>query len=335
MTPTIHDVADMAKVSISTVSRVVNNPLSVRKEKRERVLQAIQELSYEPNPFASGLRDKRSMTIVAMIPDITNPFYAELFRGIEDMARAKKNNVIICNTDENEIRFLEYMAYFKKKKIDGMIFASGPITKTYFESFDNLKIPVVLVATQSEEFNLPFVKVNDFQASYDAACFLIKNGHKSIGMISGDINDPIAGKPRWEGFRNAMLDHQLPYDKNQVVFGDLHFDSGYEAMRKLYGLMPEITAVFAASDTMALGAMAFLQRRGVDVPRQISVIGFDNLNLSRMVTPALTTVSQPIYQMGKESTDLLYQWIETGQKPDKNLLLEHQIIVRDTVWNRN
>ncbi|PZE20181.1 LacI family DNA-binding transcriptional regulator [Paenibacillus xerothermodurans] len=335
MSPTIHDVANRAKVSISTVSRVVNNPLAVRKEKRERVLQAIQELGYTPNPFASGLRDKRTMTIVAMIPDISNPFYAQLFRGMEDVARAKKNNMIICNTDQDEGRFLEYMAYFKKKKVDGMIFASDPITKTYYDSFTDLNIPVVLAATQSEEYDLPYVKVDDYQAAYDAAVFLMKNGHRSIGMISGPISDPIAGKPRLDGFRAAALKHQLECGEDRVVFGDLHFDSGYEAMRRLYGMMPDITAVFAASDSMALGAMAFVQRTGMSVPRHISIMGFDDLTVSRMVTPALTTVAQPIRELGEQAASLLFQRIENPHKLQNNITLNHEIVVRETVCNKN
>lgn len=335
MNPTIHEVAKKANVSISTVSRVVNNPLTVRKDKRELVLQAIQELGYEPNPFASGLRDKRTMTIAAVVPDIANPFYAELFRGIEDIARAQKYNVFICNTDRDDARFLEYMAYFKKKKVDGIIFASAPIKPSYYESFSALNIPIVLAATQSEEYDLPFVKVDDYQASYDAAVFLIKNGHSAVGMISGPIDDPIAGKPRLEGFRDALLAHGLPFDEHEVVFGDLHFDSGYEAMGKLYGKKPDLTAVFASSDTMALGAMSFLQRRGMDVPRQVSVLGFDNLSISRMVTPALTTVSQPIYQMGKEAALLLFKRIQKQQDSAKSISLKHEIVVRDTVRKRN
>lgn len=333
MNPTIHDVAKKANVSISTVSRVVNNPEAVRKEKRDRVLQAIAELGYEPNPFASGLRDNRTMTIVAVIPDISHSFYAALFRGIEDISRAYRNNVIICNTDQEEDRFEEYMRYFKKKKVDGMIFASAPVTPRCYESMQALGIPVVLAATKSDEYPLPFAKVDDYRASYDATAFLIKNGHEKIAMLSGPLDDPIAGKPRYEGFCAAMRDHGLTVTEQGVAFGDQHYDSGYEQMGKLYAKMPELTAVFAAADEMALGALAFLQRRGIEVPRQVSVIGFDNLNVSRMVTPALTTVAQPVYEIGKEAASLLFEWIEEGTQPSE-ILLPHEIIVRDTVSRR-
>ncbi|PYI57283.1 LacI family DNA-binding transcriptional regulator [Paenibacillus flagellatus] len=335
MNPTIHDVARQANVSISTVSRVVNQPLAVRKEKRDRVLQAIEQLGYEPNPFASGLRDRATKTIAAMIPDITNPFYAELFRGIEDIAREQKNNVIICNTDQDEARFLEYMSYFKKKKIDGLIFVSAAVTDAHHATFAELQVPVVLAATDGERFGLPYVKVNDYAAASDAASFLIKNGHRSIGVISGPADDPIAGIPRLAGFRDALAAYGLPHGANAVAYGTYDFDSGYEAMRKLYGTMPELTAVFAASDAMALGAMAFLQRRGMEVPRQISIIGFDNISLSRMVTPALTTVAQPVYEIGKQAAAMLFRRIGNPQDEAQSLVLGHEIVVRDTVWNRN
>jgi LacI family transcriptional regulator len=333
MNPTIHDVAKRANVSISTVSRVVNNPKAVRKEKRDRVLQAIEELGYVPNPFASGLREHRTMTIVAMIPDIAAPFYAEMFRGIEDIARDYRNNVIICNTDHSVERLQEYMRYFKKKKVDGVIFASEPVTGACRECFRELGVPVLLAATESSEDDLPSVKVDDYEAAYDAAVFVMKNGHERIAMISGPLEDPIAGRPRHDGFRQALRDHGVTFEDQQVEFGSFDFDSGYEAMAKLYGRMPDVTVVFAAADEMALGALAFLQRRGLEVPRQVSVIGFDNLAVSRMVTPPLTTVAQPIGEIGRTAARLLFQWIESGEPP-ASVRLPHEIVVRDTVWNR-
>ncbi|MFS1512857.1 LacI family DNA-binding transcriptional regulator [Chengkuizengella sp. SCS-71B] len=334
MSATIHDVARKAGVSISTVSRVVNNPSSVRLEKRKKVLEAIKELNYEPNPFAAGLRDNRTMTIAAIIPDISNPFYSSLFRGIEDAARMKKNNVIICNTEQDDERFREYMLYFKKKKIDGVIFTSAVISDYVYESFQDLNKPAVLAATKSEDRNLPYVKVNDFQASYDATKFLIKNGHHSIGMISGSLSDPIAGKPRHDGFFEALKDENIPFSDQSVSFGNLDFDSGYEAMSKLYAQKPEITAVFAASDLMALGAMSFLQERNIQIPKHISIVGFDNIDFSRMVSPPLTTVSQPIYDIGKSAAALLFQYIEEKQPPE-SIYLKHELIIRHTVFNKN
>ncbi|MEK8128250.1 LacI family DNA-binding transcriptional regulator [Paenibacillus filicis] len=335
MNPTIHDVAKKAMVSISTVSRVVNHPQSVAPEKREKVLRVIRELGYEPNPFASGLRDRRTRTIAAIIPDITNPFYAELFRGIEDVARAQKNNVMICNTDQDESRFLEYMSYFQKKRIDGLIFVSSPVTETYREAFEDLRVPVVLAATDSEAGGWPSVTVDNYRAGYDAAMFLIKNGHEAIGMISGPLEDPIAGSPRYEGFQAALLEAGLTLTQDRVALGAYDFDSGYEAMRSLFGRSPDLTAVFAASDAMAVGASAFLLRRGIDVPRQVSVLGFDNLQLARMVTPALTTVAQPVYRMGHEAAAMLFRTLDHPLMPQESLVLPHELIVRDTVGKRN
>jgi LacI family transcriptional regulator len=330
MGPTIRDVAQKANVSISTVSRVVNNPLAVRKEKRDRVLVAIKELGYEPNPFASGLRDKRSMTIGAIIPDISNPFFAALLRGIEDVARENRNNVIICNSDQDGSRFKEYMHFFYKKRVDGIIFVSESITPNHFECFQKVNAPVVLAATESLMYDHPFVKVDDYRASFDGTQFLIKNGHRNIGMISGSISDPIAGRPRFAGFENAMNENGLLLQKEQVVFGDLKYDSGYQAMGKLIAKTPDITAVFAASDEMAMGAISFLTERGIEVPQDVSVLGFDNIPAARMIRPGLTTVAQPIYEIGHKSASALFQWVNTGVKPD-SIMLDHEIIVRDTV----
>lgn len=335
MNPTIHDVAKRANVSIATVSRVVNNPQAVRTDKRERVLQVIAELGYTPNPLASGLRDKKTGTIVFVVPNIVNPFYAEMFRGIEDYANENGIMVMIFNTDGRIERFYDTMRYLIKRKPDGLIFASDPVDERYAKSFQDLGIPVVLAATESECGEWPSVKVNDRQASYDATTFLIKNGHRHIAMISGPLTDPIAGQPRYDGFLAAMHEYEMPVSDKHVEHGDTNFtfDGGYAAMGKLYARLPELTAVFAASDLMALGAMKFLQERGIEVPRHVSILGFDNLAFSRMVTPSLTSVAQPIYLIGHKAAQLLLNWIDDGEKPPSRVL-EHEIVIRESLWNR-
>jgi len=334
MNPTIRDVAKKANVSISTVSRVFNNPNSVNQEMRERVLQVIEELGYVPNPLASGLRDNRSKIIVAMIPDIRNSYYADMMSGIEEIALSKRYTVIICNNIHHEERFLEHVKNFMKMKIDGLIFASTAITEFYKKNFDALNIPIVLASTEGREWNLPSVRVNDFQASYDATAFLIQNGHHDIGFISGPSHAPIAGRERYEGFLAAMRDHQLPTSEQNVVYSEMSYDAGHEAMSKLYAKMPHLTAVYAASDAMAIGAMNFLHGQGLEVPRHISVIGFDNLEISRMVSPGLTTVAQHIREIGKTAGTLLFQAIENREEPLNSVTIDHEIIVRGTVRNR-
>lgn len=333
MIPTIHDVARLSHVSIATVSRVIHNPLKVKTETRMRVEKVIEELGYEPNPFASGLRDKLTKTLVAIIPDIANPFYAQMFRGIEDTAQDEHNNVIICNIDYSEERFFKYLRFFKKKKVDGIIFASAPVSESYYLGFEDLGVPVVLVATKEDKDMFPYVKIDDWKASYDATTFLIAEGHQQIGLIGAPEYDPIAGQPRLDGFRAALRENNLEFSLNQVEFADFTFERGYEAMSQLYSRFPQLTAVFAVSDVMALGALSFLQRTGVKVPNEISVLGFDNLALSHMITPALSTIAQPVYDLGKESVLLLLEWINTGKKPSGKVL-QHELILRDTVISR-
>ncbi|MBL0385054.1 LacI family DNA-binding transcriptional regulator [Tumebacillus sp. ITR2] len=334
MNPSIRDVAKKANVSISTVSRVFNNPESVNQEMRERVLQVIEELGYAPNPFASGLRDNRSKVIVTMIPDIRNSYYAEMLSGIEEVALSNRYTVIIGNTIQNEERFLEYVKNFVKMKVDGLIFASTEITEFYQKNFEALKIPVILASTEGREWNLPSVRVNDYQASYEATAFLIQNGHQDIGFISGPTHAPIAGRERYEGFLGAMAAHELPTSEQNVVYSEMSFDAGYEAMAKLYAKMPHLTAVYAASDSMAIGAMKFLHEQGLEVPRHVSVMGFDNLEISRMVSPGLTTVAQQIYEIGKTAGTMLFQAIENREEELQSVTIDHEIIVRGTVRNR-
>ncbi|KEO81297.1 LacI family DNA-binding transcriptional regulator [Tumebacillus flagellatus] len=339
MNPSIRDVAKKANVSISTVSRVFNNPESVNQEMRERVLKVIEELGYAPNPFASGLRDNRSKVIVAMIPDIENPYFAEMLSGIEEVALSNRYTVMICNDIQNEERFLHYVKTFVKMKVDGVIFASTVITEFYRKNFEALRVPVVLASTEGREWNLPSVRVDDYQASFDATTFLIQNGHEAIGFLSGPEQAPIAGRERYEGFVAAMKAHDLPVSAQHVVFSEeMSFDAGFAAMAKLYAKMPHLTAVYAASDAMAIGAMQFLHQQGLEVPRHVSVMGFDNLELSRMVSPGLTTVAQQITKIGKTAAELLFQAIENREEERDEALesvrMEHEIIVRGSVRNR-
>jgi LacI family transcriptional regulator len=332
---TIKDVAKHANVSIATVSRVINNHGTTSVEAREKVLCAIEALGYRPNALARGLVSHKSNSIGVLVPDVSNYFFAEVFRGMEDAVHERNGNVFICSTDIDEQRMLRYLDFLQEKQVEGIIFTSEPVSETTNDHFNKAGVPVVLLATEAREFQLPSIKINELDACYDAANYLIDKGHCHIGMIHGPESDPNAGLPRLEGYKKAMKQHGLHTDETWLEEGDYRFESGRRAMRTLLNRHPEMTAVFSASDEMACGAMVEAQRMGKVLPRDLSVMGFDNVKLSGMYYPSLTTVAQPLYEMGKKAVDLLYQLIQTEGKAwaalRKTTYLPHKIIERESV----
>lgn len=333
---TIKDVAKLAGVSISTISRVLNAPDKVSKDKRERVLRAIEQLKYHPNALARGLIHKKTKTLGILIPDISNYYYAEMFRGMEDAAQEFGHNIIICNTDKDKQRMISALRSMKEKQIDGFVFTSEPVYPDYYEIFNQLGLPVVLASTQSLEYAIPSVKIDDEQAGFDAAQYLIDCGHRRIAMISGPHLDPIAGMSRLQGFMRAMRTNELDFDSARCVeFGNYRYDDGYAAMERLWTKNPELTAVFAASDEMALGAIYFLYRSGVRVPDEVSILGMDNTRIACMSLPRLTTVAQPIYEIGYKAVRTLQEVLDGAGPATLRTYLSHQIVARETVKNVN
>jgi LacI family transcriptional regulator len=334
MKSTIRDVAKLANVSISTVSRVLNTPEMVTPNKRIKVLEAIEQLQFHPNALARGLIHKRTETLGVLIPDVSNFFFAEVFRGMEDAAHESGNNLIICNTDSNKNRMISYLGILNEKQIDGIVFTSEPVYPDYYEIFSRLNVPIVLAATHSLEFDIPSVKVNDEQAGYDATEYLIQQGHKKIAMISGPSTDPIAGLPRLQGFMRAMRTNALQMDLNRCVeYGSYRHDDGYEAMKRLIDKFPEVTSVFAASDEMALGAITYLYQKGIRVPDQVSIIGFDNTRIANMCLPKLTTVAQPLHNIGYQAVKKLEELLNKGSGEELRTCVPHHIVQRESVRN--
>ncbi len=327
MAVTISDVARHAGVSIATVSRIVNNLPGYSPETKDKVEASIVELGYKPNAMARGLVNRKTNTIGVLLPCVTGRFSSELLRGIEKIAHAKGYSVIICNTDMNGERTMSYLKTLSEKRVEGILFISEWLTDEYAVFLESLQIPVVLVATSNPASPFPSVKVDDFAAAYSATRYLIDHGHTRIGLISGTEKDPIAGRPRIEGFKRAMKDADLRCDQACIAFGDFHFESGIAAMAELDSRGLELSAVCAASDEMALGAMTYMHRMGRNLPEDLSIIGFDDTLDALMAYPALTTLHQPIELMGERAMDMLC----SGTADDRQIILEHHITERDSV----
>jgi LacI family transcriptional regulator len=334
MSYTIKDVAKKANVSIATVSRILNDQSGYSEKTKSKVMQVIEELGYQPNAVARGLINKRTHTIGVLFPKLSSSLVADLLDGIEKAANDNGSSVIVCHTESNGEKTIKYLQLLIEKRVDGIIFASEILKEEYHQYITKSKMPLILLSTESYTYPVPFVKVNDYHASYSAAKYLIDKGHTKIGMISGNKEDIIAGKPRIEGFQKALSDHNIPLDDQNIVFSrGFTFPDGVEGLRKLLDQFPDVTAIFGASDEIAIGALSAAYQLGIKVPEDLSVMGYDNLQLAEMSIPPLTTVGQPLAKMGETAAKMLLKMLETGEVPESRIM-PHKIIERLSVKER-
>ncbi|MFC0469839.1 LacI family DNA-binding transcriptional regulator [Halalkalibacter kiskunsagensis] len=330
MKTTIKDVALQANVSISTVSRIINNQPGYSEATKEKVEKVIKEMGFHPNGLARGLIHKKTHTIGVLLPNIISSFSSKLLNGIEESAHENHFSTIVCNTGPLGNRTLEYLSVLGEKKVDGIILTSSPLKEEYYKEIKALDIPVILLSSMSYRYSVPYVKVDDKQAAYHAASYLIQNGHTKIAMISGSQDDELAGLPRYEGFIKALGDHGLSVNENIIVYGDFGFQSGRTSMEQLLPFRDEFTAIFVASDDMAMGAISVASEHNLKVPDDFSVIGYDNTNIAEMAIPPLTTVAQPLREMGKVAITKLIEMIN-NQDTIASAIMAHEIIERKTV----
>ena len=334
MSYTIKDVAKQANVSIATVSRILNGQAGYSEKTKIKVLKVIEELGYSPNAVARGLINKRTHTIGVLFPKLSSSLVTDLLDGIEKAANDNGSSVIVCHTESNGEKTMNYLQLLIEKRVDGIIFASEILKDEYYQYVMKSKVPIVLLSTEAYAFPVPYVKVNDFHAAYSAAKYLIDKGHTEIGMISGNKEDIVAGKPRIDGFRKALADQGIAFgERNIVNSSGFSFQDGLVGLKKMKEQFPEVTAIFSASDEIAMGVLSAAYHLGIKVPDELSVIGFDNLNLAEMTIPPLTTIGQPLVKMGEVSAQMLFKILETGDIPESRIM-PHKVIERLSVKER-
>ncbi len=322
---TIRDVASKAEVSIATVSRVVNGNRPVHPDIRERVLKAIEELEYRPNYLARGLRQHNTSMIGLIIPDNSNPFYAELARAIEDAGFAAGYSVILCNTDLSGEKQQAYVDVLLSHKVDGVIFidiedaASRGLERILAEN-----IPAVLTNADTLVPTMDQVIVDNHQGGYLAGL-----NHRRIGCIS--FFRPYTYQPaRVVGFREALSEAGIEMTPEDFAMGNGRYESGYKAMQELLQCRPDLTAVFVFNDLMALGAINALRAERMRVPEDFSIISFDNIFYASAFEPALTTIAQPIVAIGQECITQLLERIQQPEKPPTHITLPVELIERSS-----
>ncbi|CAM3918229.1 catabolite control protein A [Lederbergia lenta] len=328
MNITIYDVAREANVSMATVSRVVNGNPNVKPATRKKVLDVIDRLEYRPNAVARGLASKKTTTVGVIIPDISNIFYAELARGIEDIATMYKYNIILSNSDQNKNKELHLLNTMLGKQVDGIVFMGADITEEHVVEFKRSPAPIVLAGSVEQSHEIPSINIDYQQAAYDAVTSFIEQGHKKIAFVVGPLHHVINREYMLEGYKAALKQANIPLDENLIAEGDDTYDSGIEAWEKLNGLDERPTAVLASNDEMALGVMHGAQDQGLTIPKDLEVITSGNTRLSLMVRPTLTTIAQPLYDLGAVSMRLLTKLMNKEEVEEQSVVLPHRIEFR-------
>ncbi len=324
--PTIYDIAREANVSIATVSKVINGIGRVSDATRKRVLQIVADLNFEPNVVASALAGGNTRTIGLLLPDVNNPYFSEIVRGAEDEAFGCGYSVLICNTDHNAKKEHEYIRTLRQKQMDGIAIATGSTPAQTIEELVEGKIPVVLLSRSIEGTSVATVAVDSYAGGRLAAEYLISLGHKAVGYLSEPLT-VTSSVERLRGFQEVM-DEQ---GRTTVLPSDYGFGitTGQRMAAQLLS-NPEITALFGANDQLAVGALQACREMGRKVPEQISVVGFDDTVFAKIVTPTLTTVAQPMYQLGAQTLRLLIEAIETGVQPTKSIVFPPELMIRES-----
>lgn len=325
---TIYDVAREAGVSMATVSRVVNGNPNVKPSTRTKVLEAIEKLNYRPNAVARGLASKKTTTVGVIIPDISNIFFAELARGIEDIATMYKYNIILSNSDQNKEKELNLLNTLLAKQVDGVLFMGSKISDIHVEEFERSPVPIVLAATTDQKQKTPSVNIDYEKAASDAVTHLIKHQNERIAIILPDVDQEGNELKKLSGYKKALEKHHIPYREEYVLSVGQEYDDGMKAMEKLLQLKERPTAIFACTDELALGVIHAAQDNGYDIPQDFEVIGFDNTKLAEMVRPTLTSVVQPMYDIGAVAMRLLTKYMNKEQVDEHTVILPHRIEYR-------
>lgn len=327
---TIYDVAREANVSMATVSRVINRNPNVKPTTRKKVLATIERLGYRPNAVARGLASKRTTTVGAIIPDISGIFFAELARGIEDIATMYKYNIILSNSDQNEEKELQLIDTMLEKQVDGILFMGGNITHEFVERLSTSSVPVVLAATYDESKTFPSVNIDYELAAYEATRFLIDQNNSQPAFIYGQEDTKKRNQFKYDGYMRALNEFSIPVNEEFIIKAGYSYEAGIEGVNKLLGLKDRPKTVFAASDEMALGVIHGAQDKGYRVPEDIEVFGFNNTRLATMVRPTLSTIVQPMYDIGAVAMRLLTKYMNKEEVPEKEVILPHRIIERNS-----
>lgn len=327
--PTIYDIAEEAGVSYSTVSRTLSGFEFVKDSTREKVLAAAEKLGYVPNQQARSLAGGDSHLIGVLVPTLRNDYIIQILHGIDDTLTVSAYNLILYTTNRHQGKEATYAATIMNGAADGLLLIAPSTSDRYLDSLRQQNFPYVLIDQVDQTQLSPTVTTNNYRGAYEATQYLIELGHDRIGFLAGlpQLNSAIE---RFEGYKAALADHHIPLRDEYVVPGDFRTQVGYHSTQTLIALANPPTAIFAANDLSALGAIDAVREHGLRIPDDISVIGFDDIPPAEMAYPKLTTVRQPLMQMGREAVALLLERLSNPDFEVRQITLETQLIIRDS-----
>lgn len=329
---TIREVARRAGVSIATVSRVLNRSKPVSEELKRRIEQAVRETGYLPNAVARSMIQKRTGLIGVIIPEIANPYFSGLVEGIESVAHQHQSHIMLAVSRKDPRREMDLLRIFQARQMDGIILAAARVGGELRRVLQSLTIPYVLIGQRPAGLRAPCVKVDNRRAACEVTTHLIGKGHRRIGMISGPMWDLASGKERYEGYRDALGEAGwTPRPEWVAAEESFRLQDGVKGMERILRAKERPTAVFCACDRMAVGAIQALESRGIRVPDQIAVAGFDDEEAATMIRPRLTTVRHSPFEMGWKATERLMATLRgEGSSPDEVIRVGHGLVVRDS-----
>lgn len=331
---TIKDVAKQAGVSISTVSRVINNSKPVTDEVKQRVLEVIKKTGYIPNPLARSLVTKKSQLIGVIVPEVSDYIVNEMLNGIEEVAKMYDYEILLANTYSDKEQELKSINLLRAKQVEGILMISPNLDKEQVEYLNNCSIPTTYISKNAKEFDVYTVSINNEQATYDMTKYLIDKGHKNILFLINNDKEDVFAKEKLMGYKKALEENNLSLDENLVKYlTDSYYEDGYNTIKSVLGKY-NFDAVFTTSDELAIGAMNACFDLGYDVPKDISVVGFDGVKISRMYRPKLTTVNQPLYDIGAVAIRMIIKLINQEPLKEKRVELPHSIKERESVLER-
>ena len=333
-TITIKDVAKQAGVSISTVSRVINDSKPVTDEVKQKVLDVIKETGYIPNPLARSLVTKKSQLIGVIVPEVSDSFVNEILNGIEEVAKMYDYEILLANTYSDKAQELKSINLLRAKQVEGIVMISWKVEEEHINYIQNCGIPASYISKTARNYDIHTVSISNTAATYDMTKYLIEKGHKDIAFIMTSQDDTVLEMERLSGYEKALKEKNIQINKDFIKYGETTYEGGYDSMKELLdeGKVPH--AAFVTGDEAAIGAINAICDAGYRVPEDISVAGFNDVKIAKMYRPKLTTVHQPLYDMGAVAIRMVIKMINKEPLEDKKIELPYKIVERESVIER-
>lgn len=333
----IRDIARLSGVGVSTVSRVLNNHPDVKESTRERVMEVIKKSNYIPNNSARILKQNNTKNIGVLVKGVFNPFFSEMLNVIGNKINESKYTMILQQNDyglEQDVDTL--MSFIKEKRLQGVICLGGNFIDIDEDSFKNIDVPVILTSVNTVMPNIKdkysTVGIDNLKSSYDATNYLINKGHKNIAIMLGEKNDLCISWWRYKGYKKALEDNNLEAKTENMLIGDYNIRTAYNEAKKLLEESKDVTAIFAISDIMAIGVAKAVTDCGLEVGKDVSIVGFDGMDVSEFYNPGITTMKQPKEAMALNSVELLFTLL-SGKGDHKHILLDTELMERQSCIN--